>query len=551
MVGGQKLTDMIFPLFQLFRNMMARLIPAQSLLYDGFTRSLLLNGIIDGAVMILNYLPIFYVLYLVIAILEDSGYMARIAFIMDRILRTFGLHGQSTLPMLLSGAIVGGCAVPGVMATRTIKDRNARLATILVLPLLNCMAKVPFYVLMTGIFFKNHQALVLTVFSISTFVVALLIAKAFTSTIVRGDPEPFVLELPGYRAPTVQGVFTRGTERLWLFIKKVATIVVAVAVLIWVGVSFPGPRSESRETFETRYEVEEARFYGEVGADYGRFLATPEALTALAQFDENYSVARRSISRESAIQNLNERYIMKNPEFAKIVLKGTIPLREHDIAPFTAYLNSYRRDLSAMNANTLAVQPQELFSRYMRANPYYFALVRTGDVSVKNGRVIDNQAKSISGSWRGFTREVASIKRDMKKATLEGSVLGTIGRVFEPLTSIAGMNWKVNVAIIGSFAAKEALVSTLGTIYSIEGEGVEQDTTSLQAGIEEQGGFRALHALAIMILIAFFPPCIAAMMMIKVETGGVKWMLFAVVYPIILGFIVASLVFQIGLLLGF
>jgi ferrous iron transport protein B len=348
-------------------------------------------------------------------------------------------------------------------------------------------------------------------------------------------------------------VATRGTERLWLFIKKVATIVVAVAVLIWVGVNFPGPREEIRESYEGQYEAELSRFYREVPAEYGRFLATPKDLAAFAQFDEDYSVARRNTntSREGAVQTLDERFIMRNPEFAKIVLKGRVSLREHDIAPFTAYLNSYRRDIASMSGPGSKNSPQELYSNYMRANPYYFALVRTGDVTIKNGAVIDNQALKISRGWKDFSREVASIRRDLKKTTLQTSILGTFGRIFEPVTVIAGMNWKVNVAIIGSFAAKEALVSTLGTIYSMESGGLEQETTALQAGIAEEGGFRALHALAIMIFIAFFPPCIATMMMIKVETGGIRWMLFAIVYPIILGFLVATLVFQFGLFLGF
>jgi ferrous iron transport protein B len=348
-------------------------------------------------------------------------------------------------------------------------------------------------------------------------------------------------------------VATRGTERLWLFIKKVATIVVAVAVLIWVGVNFPGPREEIRESYEGNYETELSRFYGAVPGEYGRLLATPKHLAAFAQFDENYSVVKRTTNtdREGAVHTLNERFIMKNPEYAKIVLKGRVPLREHEIAPFTAYLNSYRRDIEAAGSFGSGRTPEQVYSQYMQANPYYFAIVRTGDVSITNGTVIDNQAVKISRAWKDFSREVASIRRDLKKTTLLTSILGTVGRVFEPVTVVAGMNWKVNVAIIGSFAAKEALVSTLGTIYSMESEGLEQETTALQAGIEREGGFRALHALAIMIFIAFFPPCIAAMMMIKVETGGIKWMLFAIVYPIILGFLVSTLAFQVGLLLGF
>ena len=553
MVGGQKITDKVFPYFQMFRNFVSSLLPADSLLYDGFLRSLLLNGVVDGAVMILNYLPIFYVLYLVIAFLEDSGYMARIAFIMDRILRSFGLHGQSTLPMLLSGAIIGGCAVPGVMATRTIKDHNSRLVTMLVIPLLNCMAKVPFYVLMTGIFFTDHQPLVLWSFSVSTFIVALLVAKLFSSTIIKGEPEPFVLELPAYQLPTVQGVFTRGSERLWLLVKKVATIVVAVSVLIWVGVSFPRLGSEDRKVYEERYEAAESQFYASVGEEYGRFLMDDDALTDLAQFEENYKIAKRRLSagNDQALENLTQQYVMKNPEYAKLVMKGKVPMSESDAAAFKVYLSSYQRELQSIRFNASAESPEGFYRRWMQANPFYFALVRTGTPVLRGNAVVDTSAQGAYKAWSSLSRETLLTRRDMKKSTLYGSVLGVMGKAMEPLSRIAGMNWRVNIAVIGAFAAKEALVSTLGTIYSIESDSGSEEESSLRSGLSDEGGFRPLHALAIMIFIAFFPPCIATLMMIKVESGSIKWLVFAAVYPILFGFLVASLVFQSGLLLGF
>ncbi len=552
MVGGQKITDLVFPYFQLFRNLISGWLPADSLLFDGFLRSLLLNGIVDGVVMILNYLPIFYVLYLVIAFLEDSGYMARIAFIMDRILRSFGLHGQSTLPMILAGAIVGGCAVPGVMATRTIKDKKARIVTMLVLPLMNCMAKVPFYVLMTGIFFTNHQPLVLWAFSVSTLIVALLVAKLLSSTIVRGEPEPFVLELPSYQLPTVRGVFIRGTERMWLFIKKVATIVVAVSVMIWFGVTFPQARKDVVAEYENRYVEKLDEFELKVGADYGRFFAASTDLVNFMQFEDDYKIMKRRLnsSNKQALIRLNERFIMKNPEYAKIVLKGKIPLAESDVEPFTKYLAAYESDLSSLRDGTLGVTAEEFSSKYMNANPYYFGLVRTGNVSLKKNKVIDTQAKAVNKLWSSLRKDSLAIKRDLKKTSLQSSALGRMGKFMEPVSSLAGMDWRVNIAIIGSFAAKEALVSTLGTIYSIE-DGSSAGESSLKSGIAQTGGFRPLHALAIMVFIALFPPCIATMMMIKVESGSWKWLAFAIVFPIILGFIAASIVFQVGLILGF
>ncbi len=552
MVGGQKVTDLIFPYFQLFRNLVSGWLPADSLLFDGFLRSLLLNGIVDGVVMILNYLPIFYVLYLVIAFMEDSGYMARIAFIMDRILRSFGLHGQSTLPMILAGAIVGGCAVPGVMATRTIKDKKARIVTMLVLPLLNCMAKVPFYVLMTGIFFRNHQPLVLWSFSVSTLIVALLVAKLLSSTIVKGEPEPFVLELPSYQLPTVKGVFLRGTERLWLFIKKVATIVVAVSVLIWFGVTFPQPKKDVVTAYEDRYAERVETFKSKINEDYGKFFQTEAELVDFMQFEDDYKTIKRRMNSadKKAMRGLNQRFIMKNPEYAKIVLKGKIPLSREDIEPFTDYLGAYKHDLAALKAGTLGLGSEEFFSKYRNMNPYYFALVKTGDVRIKKNNVIDPKAREAGKLWTGLRKESMAMNRELKKQALNGSALGMMGKLMEPVSSIAGMDWRVNIAVIGSFAAKEALVSTLGTIYSMEDSGTSE-SSSLKEGLARTGSFRPLHALAIMIFIALFPPCIATMMMIKIESGSWKWLGFAIVFPVILGFLLASLVFQAGLFLGF
>ncbi len=553
MVGGQKLTDLIFPWFQVFRNFISGLIPAHSLFNDGFLRSLLLNGIVDGVVMILNYLPIFYVLYLVIAFMEDSGYMARIAFIMDRLLRSFGLHGQSTLPMLLGGAIVGGCAVPGITATRTIRDKKARLVTILVIPLMNCMAKVPFYVLMTGIFFKSHQPLVLWSFSVSTLIVALLVAKLLSTFVVKGEPEPFVLELPSYQMPTLKGVFIRGTERLWLFIKKVATIVVAVSVLIWFGVTFPQKEPAVKDSYEQKYQNAVAAFMKTAGSDYGEYFASPEDLVRMARFEDNYKIYKRQIdfTDETALRELNIRFAGKNPVYTKILMKGKTKLGEEEAEAFQKYWRDYKADQKALKAGTSRKSAEELAAEYQDRNPYFFDLVKSGKIAFKKGTVVDKRAAVVSKGWAKLRRSAELLKRDLAKETLNGSVLGMMGRFLEPVSSLAGMDWRINIAIIGSFAAKEALVSTLGTIYSLEAGDEASETPALQDGLARTGVFRPLHALAIMVFIALFPPCIATMILIKLETGSWKWLIFAIIYPIILGFLAAALVFQTGLLLGF
>jgi ferrous iron transport protein B len=183
---------------------------------------------------VLIYIPIFLVLFALIAVLEDVGYMPRMAFILDKLFRRFGLHGQSTLPLILGGVFVGGCAVPGVMATRVIADEKARLATILVVPLMNCLAKVPLYTLLVSIYFAKEKATAMFFISTITIILALSVAKILTLTLLKNRPSsPFVLEMPPYHIPTVRGVVVRSVERTWLFVKKVITIIMIVAVVVF------------------------------------------------------------------------------------------------------------------------------------------------------------------------------------------------------------------------------------------------------------------------------------------------------------------------------
>ncbi|TVS19497.1 MAG: ferrous iron transport protein B, partial [Gammaproteobacteria bacterium] len=183
-VQGYELTHYTWPLLAGMRNLAAEWLPAAGFLYDPLTRSMAL-WLIDSVNTLLNYVPIFLILFALIAILEDSGYMARIAFILDRILHRFGLHGQSTLPFVLGGVFAGGCAVPGVMATKAIPDPRARLATILTVPYMNCLAKVPLYTLLIGIFFVDHKGLMLFFIATITVMVALLVARLLTASVLR------------------------------------------------------------------------------------------------------------------------------------------------------------------------------------------------------------------------------------------------------------------------------------------------------------------------------------------------------------------------------
>ena len=558
-VLGYKMTDKVFPLFKFVRAIVSQMIPAEGLISEGPLRGLFLSGIIDGAIMILNYVPIFFCLFALIAFLEDVGYMARLAFIMDRILRKFGLHGQSTLPMILSGVIMGGCVVPGVMSTRTIRDDKSRLVTILILPLLNCMAKIPFYVLITGIFFTNYQWVVLGGISFITLIIALLVAKYFSLYVVHGKPEPFVLELPSYNMPTLRGVLIRTFERLWSFIKKVATTVVAVSVVIWAGVNFPSLNQEKTAYHEAKKNEYIQNFASKLNNSYSQYFASEKGFLDFQRLTEKMYLyeAINWFGGDDFTAAAANRMFLQNPELTKIALRGKIELG-NNAGAFKEYFKLYsasKKDF--LKAYETAPDFQKLmlkssfYSYWQKVNPYFFAIVRTGNIKISGTSVTDTEAAAVAKALRPAAADLKLISVQLKKETLGNSVLGYIGKAMEPVTKYAGFDWKVNIAILGSFAAKEALVSTLGTIYSVESAS-EDSGKVLEARIQDkETGLTPLDGLTIMILIALFPPCIATMMATKTETQSIGWTAFSILYPVVLSSLVAVFVFQLGRLFGF
>ncbi len=208
-------------------------------------RSLLVNGVIGGVGSVLVFLPQILIIFLCISILEDTGYMARAAFIMDRIMHWLGLHGKSFIPMVMGF----GCNVPAVMATRTLESEKDRMITILVNPLMSCAARLPVYALFTAAFFAANQGTVTFSLYLLGIVLAVAMAKLFRKTIFRGESEPFVMELPPYRWPTAKGTFVHMWERGSMFLRKAGTVILAGSVIVWVisylppGVRYGSPSS--------------------------------------------------------------------------------------------------------------------------------------------------------------------------------------------------------------------------------------------------------------------------------------------------------------------
>lgn len=209
-----------------------------ALLPDGPLESLIVDGIISGVGGVLIFVPQIMLLFLAISLLEDSGYMARAAFVVDKLMHLIGLHGKSFIPMLIGF----GCTVPAIMATRTLESRRDRLTTMLVVPLMSCGARLPVYLVLTGAFFPPAAGgkIILSIYLLGV-VLAITMAKVFRSTIFRGPSTPFVMELPPYRVPTLVGTLLHMWERGWCYVKKAGTVILAASVVMWALLTYPQP----------------------------------------------------------------------------------------------------------------------------------------------------------------------------------------------------------------------------------------------------------------------------------------------------------------------
>ena len=212
----------------------------ESLLPAGSFRDLLVNGIIGGIGSVIVFLPNILILFFFISFMEDSGYMARAAFIMDKLMHKIGLHGRSFIPLLMGF----GCNVPAVMATRTIPNRNNRILTMLINPLMSCSARLPVYILILSAFFPTHAALILMGIYLTGIVLAALVARIFKKVLFRQEEAPFVMELPPYRMPTLKATLKHMWNKGEEYLKKMGTIILLAVILIWALTYYPRPSAD-------------------------------------------------------------------------------------------------------------------------------------------------------------------------------------------------------------------------------------------------------------------------------------------------------------------
>ena len=223
---------------------------------EGPFKDLLIDGIIGGVGAVIVFLPNILILYFCISLMEDSGYMARAAFIMDKIMHKMGLHGKSFIPLIMGF----GCNVPAIIASRTIENRKSRLITMLVNPLMSCSARLPIYLLLVGAFFPNNASLVLLSIDVIGIVLAVVMARLFSKFLVKGDDTPFVMELPPYRMPTAKSIFRHTWEKGAQYLKKMGGIIMIASIIIWFLGYYP-----NHDAYETVAEQQENSYIGQLG----------------------------------------------------------------------------------------------------------------------------------------------------------------------------------------------------------------------------------------------------------------------------------------------
>ncbi|MBP2634906.1 MAG: der 3 [Firmicutes bacterium] len=446
---------------------------------DGELKSLLVDGIIGGVGSVIVFLPNILLLFLGIALLEDTGYMARAAFVIDRVMRAVGLHGKSFIPLLLGF----GCSVPAIMGTRSLENPRDRMVTILVAPLMSCSARLPVYTLLTAAFFSMEMAgtVLFSVYAVG-IVLAILMALIFRKFLFPGEAEAFVMEMPSYHLPTLRSIVTHMWERSILYLKKAGTLILVASILVWFATNYPANVEYSVDYDQEKTQVEESF---------------------------NAQVA------EQVFLPLQIEKLEDNEELGALV---------GDIAAINEAKDEDGEDLDD------AVKTEQLDQLAQANNTLYPFALQYYEFEQKKQEQTDSLDKQQAGE------------------KLAQSYAGQLGKTMEPIIRPLGFDWKIGVGLVSAMAAKEVLVSTLGTIYSV-GEVDEEDPTSLQDALAADPAFNPLVAYCLMIFTLIYSPCLAALAVLRRETNSWKWTAFSFCYSTVLAWIVTLVVYQVGTLL--
>lgn len=496
-------------------------------------RSLLVDGIIGGVGGVVVFLPNILLLFLAIAILEASGYMARVAFIMDRFMHRIGLHGKSFIPMLIGF----GCSVPAIMATRTLENRRDRLATMMVVPLMSCGARLPIYALIIPAFFaeKLHAPMLWLIYMIG-IALAVVSAKLLRVTVLRGESVPFVMELPSYRLPTTRGVLIHMWERGWLYLKKAGTIILGISVILWAMTGYP-----KKDRFDHDYESELAGartafldkalgIDGRLGAGGSLARAVKIELDTTAEqegFYEHEDGYERAERRKEVI--LAE--LVSGPGGA--ALKKFLEMREQVMA--------VRSEFDLIVEDGGLPEGTDAYADAEWARDEQLGVLRAAD-----GRTYAATVEFLDDVETPYREAVAEIGNRMSAESLAHSLAGRTGRFLEPVLAPMGFDWKVGTALIGAFAAKEVFVAQMGIVYSV-GE-VDEESSTLRERLRAR--YSPLTAFCIMLFCLVSAPCMATIAVTRRESGSWRWAFFQLAGLTVLAWVLTVLVFQVGVRLG-
>lgn len=420
-------------------------------LAPGSFRSLVVDGILGGVGAVVVFIPQILILFALIAILEDCGYMARAAFLMDRLMARAGLNGKSFIPLLSSFA----CAVPGILSARVIENPRDRLATILVAPLMSCSARLPVYSLLIAAFLPMREygwfVPGLTFFGLYLLgiVLAPLVALLLKSTLLRGETPVFVMEMPLYKWPALGTIVRRSLDAGWMFLKRAGTLILATMILVWAALYFP---------------------------------------------------------------------------------TGSFP---EQIAELEEPLEAPRKQLAKLEAERDALR----------------------DAEPKDEEALDAKEKEIETLEEQIAPEEKKIN-DLRSQWKEKSYLGQAGKAIEPIVKPLGWDWRIGMAALASFPAREVLVGTLGIIFG-EGEGdvgEEKYRDALGNSLRSaewanqpaRKVFTIPVALSVMVFVALCCQCVSTLAVIKRESNSWRWPIFTFVYMTALAYVGAFLTYQIG-----
>jgi len=503
---------------------------------ESVLKSLLVDGIIGGVGGVIVFLPNILILFLAIAILEDSGYMARAAFIMDHLMHKIGLHGKSFIPMLIGF----GCSVPAIMATRILENRRDRLTTMMVIPLMSCGARLPIYALIIPAFFPQPlQGPMLWTIYLIGIVLAVLMAKLLRNTLFRGESAAFVMELPLYRTPTLKGLLIHMWEGGWLYLRKAGTIILCIAIIMWAMTSYPKKAVFNRD-FEAEADRSEAVYLSEVKKINGA-LELPDESDLLVD----------AMRAERAMTAKQDKFYEHDPGFAEAAKE-----KEAVIEVLSRFENGdvlmdflkVRDEISRVRADFRAAVGKDDLKE---GSPDYADLSRERDTALRRMEMThpDSYAAAIRylDQIEAPSREKRGERARAKKAEeLSYSVAGRIGQALEPLLQPMGFDWRIGTALIGAFAAKEVFVAQLGIVFSM-GE-VDEQSESLRK--ELRFHYSPLVAFCIMLYILISMPCMATVVITAKESGSWKWALLQLGGLTVLAYVLTVLVFQTGRLAG-